>query len=354
MAPKKPITITDLSLQLGLAKSTVSKALRDNPEISKRTIARVKEYAERVGYQPSSLARAIRTGRAHSVGLVLRTKGSNSHKPFLSTFVDGISSRLSENHYTLTIATADTEEGVVERHAELIARKAVDGFVIPRTRPQDRRIALLLDAEVPFTLFGRTGEDAYYSWYDIDQKLCYREAVRHLHTLGHRSIAYLGGDPEYYYETLRSSGFNEAARELADLKTHVVDGCIEPEDGEKQVRALLALDCPPTAFVCALDRVGLGCIRQTRLYGLCPGRDISVVGYEMTPEGQYAEPPLSSFFVDTYAAGYRIADFLMQQFNGIPAKDLQQLVKAVPTWRGTDGPPTYSPAELADHLKNNM
>src|SRR5210317_2567404 len=99
MAPKKPITITDLSLQLGLAKSTVSKALRDNPEISKRTIARVKEYAERVGYQPSSLARAIRTGRSHSVGLVLRTKGSNSHKPFLSTFVDGISSRLSENHY---------------------------------------------------------------------------------------------------------------------------------------------------------------------------------------------------------------------------------------------------------------
>lgn len=354
MAPRKPITITELSRRLGLAKSTVSKALRNNPEISKRTIARVKAYAQEVGYQPSSLARAIRTGRAQSVGLVLRTMGHNSHKPFLSTFVDGLSSRLAEEQYTLAIATADTEEGVIERHAELIARKAVDAFVIPRTRPIDRRIDLLVDAEVPFTLFGRTGDDASNSWYDIDQHGCYRAAVEHLYSLGHRCIAYLGGDPQYYYETLRRTGFTEAASGYRDLSTYIIEGCIEPEDGEAGAKRMLQLETPPTAFVCALDRVALGCIKQVRALGLRPGKEISVVGYEMIPEGQYAEPPLSSFYVDTYAAGYQIADFLMQQLNGIPAKDLQKLVEAVPMWRGTDGQPTYSPAKLADHLKNNM
>lgn len=354
MSPKKPITITELSRQLGLAKSTVSKALRDNPEISRKTIARVKAFAEELGYQPSSLARAIRTGRAQAIGLVLRTKGSNSHKPFLSTFVDGLSSRLAADQYTLAIATADTEEGVVERHAELVARKAVDGFVIPRTRPVDSRIDLLLDAEVPFTLFGRTGQESYLSWYDIDQEGCYEEAVHHLYALGHRCIAYIGGDPQYYYETLRRCGFERGAANYKDLKTYCIEGCVEAEDGEIHAKSLLKTDHPPTAFICALDRVGLGCIKQARALGLRPGREISVVGYEMTPEGQYSEPPLSSFYVDTYAAGYKIADFLMQQLNGIPAKDLQQLVKAVPMWRGTDSTPTYSPAELADHLKNNM
>jgi hypothetical protein len=112
--------------------------------------------AERMGYRPMAQAQAIRTGRARSLGLVLNAGRSDAHKPFLTDFLDGISRAASEESWTLTVATAEDEADEVATMARLVDERKVDGFILPRTKTRDARIALLRARDVPFILYGRT------------------------------------------------------------------------------------------------------------------------------------------------------------------------------------------------------
>jgi hypothetical protein len=158
----------------------VSRALNGYPDIAEATQLRVRRAAERMGYRPMAQAQAIRTGRARSLGLVLNAGRSDAHKPFLTDFLDGISRAASEESWTLTVATAEDETDEVATMARLVDERKVDGFILPRTKTRDARIALLRAREVPFILYGRTLDDTGCAWFDIDGEGAIRAAVLRL------------------------------------------------------------------------------------------------------------------------------------------------------------------------------
>ena len=100
------ITIQDLADHLGISKGTVSRALRGYADVSASTVARVQQAAKELGYQPSAVAQGIKTGLARSVGLILLPKSRAASRPFLMQFINGISTSIAKQGYTLTVATA--------------------------------------------------------------------------------------------------------------------------------------------------------------------------------------------------------------------------------------------------------
>ena len=201
------VTINDLSRELGLTKGTVSRALNGYDDISESTRTRVARAAERMGYRPLAQAQAIRTGMARALGLVLNAGPDNTHKPFLTDFLDGISRAASEEGWSLSIATALDEQDEVATIARLVAEHKVDGFILPRTRVSDPRIDLLRDLEVPFVLYGRTGDTEGCAWHDISGEDAMRDAVLRLHGLGHQRIGFVNGDSGFNYAPLRRDGY---------------------------------------------------------------------------------------------------------------------------------------------------
>ena len=133
----------------------------------------------------------------------------------------------------------------------------------------------------------------------------------------------------------------------------VRNGARTREEGAEEGRALLRLDRPPTAIVFATDLAALGFYSVATDLGLTVGHEISVIGYDGIPECQYARPGLTTFNVDSRAAGARLATLLIRQIRGEDPDTLRELGEATLTERASDGPPTLTPEGLAEKILNS-
>ena len=338
--PRARVTINDLAEALGLAKGTISRALNGYPDIAETTRTRVARTAERMGYRPMAQAQAIRTGLARSLGLVLNAGPGNAHKPFLTDFLDGISRAASEESWSLSVATAFDEADEVATMARLVEERKVDGFILPRTKIHDPRIDLLRGLNVPFVLFGRTGNPTGCAWFDISGEDAMRDAVLRLNGLGHRRIGFINGEDVYNYAPLRLQGYRDglAGAGLEFDPDLMRSGATTKAGGEALGGQLLDLPSPPTAIVCALDLAALGLYRAAEARGLRIGADLSVVAYDGIPDAASATPPLTTYAVDTRAAGARLAKLLFARIRGADPIHLRETAPAHLVARGSDGP----------------
>lgn len=350
----KRVTISDLVTHLGLTKGTVSRALRGYPDISEDTRRRVAAAAKAMGYRPSSYASSLKTGRIQALGLVLNVDADDAHRPYLSDFLDGLSRRIGEAGWTLTVATAMSAKKVVDMHRRLVAERKVDGFIVPRTRLKDPRVELLQEAAVPFVLLGRTETDAPCAWFDIAGERAIANAVARLTRFGHTRIAYIGGSTEMTLQKMRLAGYRDglrAAHIQFDPDLCLANAMIE-ERGYEAALTLLSLPTPPTAMIFALDRAALGAYKAIKGFGLKIGTDISVIGYDGIPEGAYASPTLTTFSVDLRHAGERLADMFLRRIDGTPPDSLQELEDATLIARRSDGVPRMTSEQIAAHVAN--
>lgn len=352
-APNRRITINDLASDLGLSKGTVSRALNGYGDIAEATRLRVRRRAEALGYNPLSQAQGIRTGRTRSIGLVFRTDLPNSQRPFLSDFLAGVTRRASAENWTLTVATAASEEELIEVHRRLVDERKADGFILPRTDSRDARIDALRDLGTPFVLFGRTGDTSGCAWFDIAGETAMRDAVSELHRLGHRRIGFVGGASRYNFAALREDGYRTGIAHvgLPVETTLMSERAMTSAEGATATEALLSQPLPPTAIVFATDLAALGAYEAARTRGLRIGNELSVISYDGIPEGAYADPGLTTFEVDNLHAGDRLAALLIRRIRGEAPEDLRELAPAKLVRRGSAGPPVLTPAELADRLR---
>jgi len=302
-----------------------------------------------MGYRPLSQAQAIRTGLSRSLGLVIQQSDHDAHRPFLAEFLAGVSGAASAEGYTLTVASAATEETTLETFRTMLAEHKADGFILPRTRLEDARIELLLEEDVPFVLFGRTRDPEGCAWFDIEGETAIAAAVDHLVDLGHRRIAYLGGIETHTYAWLREHGFREGMERagLPVTEDRIIANCVTRESGSAAAARLLALPERPTAIVCAVDMAALGVYRAADALGLGIGRDLSVIGYDGIPEGDHVDPPLSTFAVDNHHSGARLASLLIRRIRGEAPEALRELGSARFIDRGSIAAPVSTDPESA-------
>lgn len=335
------VRIVDLAEHLDLTKGTVSRALNGYSDISESTRLRVQKAADRLGYRPLSHAQAIRTGRVRSIGLVLQVNEHDGHRPFVADFLAGLSEAASREDWTLTVATASGDDDTQRTIERLIDERKADGFILPRTKLDDPRIAFLREQGFPFVLYGRTGDPTGCAWFDIESEAAMEEAVLRLADLGHRRIGFIPGAEGYTYSRLRLEGFLAGLIKagLPEDAALIAPGAVARSDGAAATRWLLDQDDPATAVIAAVDHAALGVYDVARERGLTVGRDISVISYDGIPEGTMIEPPLSTFMVDIRQAGVRLAETLIKLCRGEPPETLRALARATFLDRASYGPP---------------
>ena len=352
LSEQRRVTISDVSEALGLTKGTVSRALNGYADISDATRARVVATANRMGYRPLSMAQSIKTGRSRTIGFIVQLAEYDAHRPFLAEFLAGMSETASADGWTLTVASSESDEDTLRKMDELTLARKADGFIVPRTKTRDERIAHLRRRKTPFVLFGRTGTPEDCAWFDILGEDAMRDAVLHLARLGHRRIAFVNGATVYNYSRLREEGFRSgmAAVGLPVVDALITQDCVTEQDGARAARKMFMLREPPTAFVFAIDRAALGLYQTARALDLRIGQEVSVVSYDGSDEGARADPPLTTFAVDIRSAGQHLARLLIARIRG---EDLQQLREVAPAHfldRGSTAAPTLDVEGLAQHI----
>lgn len=348
VSPGSGVTLSALARELGLAKSTVSRALNDYPDIAPGTRARVQDAADRIGYRPSSTARNLKRGRVDTIGVVLSDDGPDLANPFFTLFLRGMTEAFEATGLDLVVAASPPGSDWRATYHRLIASRKVDGFVVTRTESRDPRIDFLRQRGIPFVAHGRTVNASAFAWIDMDGRAAFEGAVHRLAALGHRRIGLVGGQERMHFVTERRAGYRAACADLGldEDPSLIVPGGLNADDGRHGAEVLLRSDQPPTALLCIRDEVAFGAMRAVAAHGLRVGADISVIGYDDVPHAAVTEPPLTTFSQDSESVGRRAAEMAAALINGASATVLQELRPPRLIARDSDRRASLGPSEI--------
>lgn len=340
MAPPARPNLRQIANSLGLSVTTVSRALKDGPEVNPRTRARVQKAAAKAGYAPNIHGLALRTGRTRTIAAILPLE-TRAYVADLAKvpLIEGMTLAASENGYALSIFSTGPEEDQLWSLQRLVQSGISDGIIITRMAAKDPRIAFLKERSIPFVAFGRSATKPDYAYIDVDNEGMVRDAATKLIAQKHRRIALqlLTRDDESCEQRLR--GYRQA---LAKAKLPFDPALVGHEEftmaaSESFFESVLDLPIPATALMCSSELGLLGAISALRKRGLVPGRDVGLFVRDNTRLSKYLAVPLLTHFVDLAEAGRLAVDALLRQIED-PGSPLTQIVMSghFERYRGSD------------------
>ncbi len=305
-------TIADVAAAAGVHASTVSRAL--NPAtrgmVTDAVAARIAEIAQRLGWQPSTLAAGLRTRRSRTIGILV----PDLVNPVFPPIVRAAESRLAEAGYATLIANTDMDPAREALLIERMAAQMVDGLMLASAARGSGAIELCRRWSIPTVLINRRLPGAGLSAVINDDGRGMALAVRHLLALGHRRIAHLGGPAGVSTATDRRTGFRAALR-AAGLPVEAPIVAAEAYTEEAGRRAMQSLLAGPafTAVAVANDMLCLGAYDALAAAGLDVAGDVSVTGFNDMPFVDRIAPPLTTVRIQHAEMGRRGAEQLLAE-----------------------------------------
>ncbi len=311
-------TIAQIAAELGLSKSTVSRALRGLPGISAQTAMKVQAAAMRLGYVRSAAAAGLSTGRQHAVGVVVPAL----NRWFYSGVLSGIDRQLADLGYDVVLFDLDRNgEAGARLFARAMLRRRVDALIVVAAAFAPEELAEFALLEIPMIAVGPPV--AGMRSIGVDDAAIMTAATTHALELGHRALGLLGG-----YDVESRSVYSASAREHAFMRAALTAGArVEPawmiSGGYRSSAAMAATHelfqrpSHPTVLVCASDEMAFGALFALQRLGRDVPREISVVSID---GHEYAEAyGLTTCEQDPREQGAQAARIVVAEIEGAPA-----------------------------------
>ena len=306
--------LKDIAQDLGLSVVTVSKVLRNHPDIADNTRQRVLKRMQELNYQPNMAARSLVTGRTMTLGLVV----PDLLHPFFAVIANAITTEIRKKGYSLLIASSEEEpELEAQEIREMLARR-VDVIMVASAQWSLESFRQIEEQKVPYILLDRRLPGLEANYIGVDDEAVGALATEHLIEQGCRSVAHIRG-PEVSTALGRLEGYRLtlASYNLPPLPGHIVSlgasGDHRGEDGGYQAaKRLLAIDPRPDGIFCFNDPSALGAMRAILDAGLRIPEDIAVVGCGNLPYSDFLRVPLSSVDQGSESIGKQAAELALQ------------------------------------------
>jgi LacI family transcriptional regulator len=301
------VTIKEIAKELGVAPSTVSRALRNHPAISARTKQLVHQTAEKMGYRPNILARGLATRRSYTIGLVVL----DISNPFYAEVAEGVEEVVSSYGYSLLLCSSGYDPEKEKKYISLLRDRRVEGIIITCLNVSLPHIQDLWQNGPPFVpIDWFPAENPCVTTNNVEGA---KQAVEHLISLGHRNIAYLAGPSQLPGAMDRVEGYKKALKRygIPFREELVLYGHSTAKDGYKGFMELINREIDFTALFCANDVVAVGTMRAAQENGIRIPDDISLVGYDDIEIASLLSVPLTTVWQPRKEQGEMAAKILM-------------------------------------------
>lgn len=309
-----PVTIRDVAQAAGVHVSTVSRALSPDKRalISEEVLRVVEEAAQRLGYRPNRAASALRTGRTHTIGVLVPDITNAVFPPILQ----GIEASAAARGYFVFVTNV-VDPALAQPVIERMLAQRVDGVILATAVRDDPLLQFMTDAGMKAVLVNRADETGRLPAVVSDDRLAMKLAVDHLVGLGHRRIAHLAGPQHIPTGVGRRLGFEQALRDHRLKPVRVVEcASYSREAGRVAMQQLLDAHTTAQAVVCCNDLVALGAYDVLRAAGLRVPQDMSVTGHNDMPLVDMVDPPLTTIRLPHRELGWRAAEMLFAEIEG--------------------------------------
>lgn len=308
-----PVTLEDVAQQSGVSPSTVSRILNGSATVSDAKRQAVAEAIARLGFVPNPVARGLAGGRTLSIGVITQAIDS----PFYGGALRGIEEELDKAGYSALFVSGHWNASHEARCIDVLRSRRVDALIVLTGRLSDAALKATAKA-MPVVATGRKLKAPGLYTLDFDNQLGSRLATEHLLSLGHRRIAFIGGDPLHPDARARERGYREAleAAGLAVDPALVVPGAYQEESGRLAVEQLLTAGQRFSAIFAANDQMALGAALGLHRRGLGVPRDVSLVGFDDLQVSMYATPPLTTVHQPVQDLGRLAAQAVLDLLRG--------------------------------------
>lgn len=316
MKPKKSsVTIKEIAQQLGLSKSTVSRALHDSSEISTETKQKIMALVEQLDYLPNPVALSLLKSRSYTLGVLV----PEIDNPFFSAVISGIEEVAYNRGYHVTIYQSHESYAREVLNVKHIYTRRTDGMIVSiaiETANYDH-FERLQDHSFPMVFFDRVWEDSTTNKVVVDDFDGSYKATEHLIQQGCRRIAHLAGPETLSISQKRLHGYRAA---MLDYDLPIPDGYVVRGDlttaGALSVAdQLLDRSDRPDGIFSANDRMALGLHLAIRQRGLTMPGDLALIGFTNLPMAMLLDPPLSSMVQPAFEMGQTAARLVIDQIE---------------------------------------
>ena len=308
-------TIKDLAATLGISPSTVSRALRDHPDISDKTKKAVSELAAKHHYQPNQIAKSLQNSQSNTIGVIV----PEIRHHFFSTVISGIEDVAYEAGYTIMVCQSNERlaREIINTHALVSNRVAGLLVAVSTETSTHEHLAGVLKQGIPLVQFDRVVEELTTSKVIVDDFQAAYGAVKHLIDLGYRRIGHLSGAQCIAMNRHRFNGFRQAMQDhgLPIEQHHVIYEGYREEDGHRGAERFLAMEDMPEAILAINDPVAVGAYSRFKEAGKRIPKDIALVGFSDNPEAALIDPPLTTVYQPAYEMGRCAFSLLMDELN---------------------------------------
>ncbi len=324
-----PATSRDVARAVGVSVATVSRAFSEKGSVSAATKRRVLAEAARLGYYPDPAARRLITGHAGNIGLIVPDLAN----PFFADTAKGVERAARMSQTGLFISDTDEQDRLETDAIRRICRQ-VDGLIwaSPRTTAD---VLLEFAGTVPIVLLHRR-EPGWWS-VSADYADGMSQALRNLHSLGHRRIAYANGPARSFSGQLRLEGLTATSQELGvDL---IQLGSFQPTAEGGLMVADLVLASQATALIAYNDAIGLGVMSRLAGRGVRVPDDLSIISCDDITYAQLSIPPLTTVHVPRHESGAAAVSLLQEMMADPDAPPQERILATQLVIRGTTGVP---------------
>lgn len=289
------LKLEDIAKLAGVSRSTVSRVVNDDPNVSDATRQRVKEVISRTGYYPNIAARVLASQRSGMIGLVLPQSVSFFFTdPYYSFLTQGIAQACNQYEYTLALFLVESFEDEDKIFPRVTHTGLFDGILVQAGHHGDRLLDRLGRFGMPIVVIGRPSHMSNFSYVDVDNVSAGYNATSHLVRLRYNRIGTITGPLASTVGSDRLDGYRKALRKRVSGvdEALIIEGDFTEEGGYFAMRQLL--HASPDAVFCASDLMAVGAMRTVREAGLKIPEDIAFVGFDDLPLAKRAEPQLTT------------------------------------------------------------
>jgi LacI family transcriptional regulator len=324
-------TIADLT---GLAVTTVSRALSDDPLINHETRKRIAQVAAEIGYSPDRAAQRLKTGRTNVISVLL-----DPHEEILgfgTSIMLGITNALQGTPYHLIVMPNFVKSSNVEAVQYIVRNNLADGLIFTRTEPLDPRVRLLIENDFPFVTHGRTEFSTPHPFVDYDNFAFAYEAGKRLIAKGRNKLTIILPPTRLTFSQHMRHGFMTAVREagIAYEIPETLDLDSPASAVRDHFRDRARGDDPPDGLICPGEVSALAAVTGLLEAGSTLGREYDIVAKQTSRLLTDIQPGVHTIYEDLTVAGEHLGRMLLKRIGGDSGSSLQLLLQ--PPF-GTDG-----------------
>jgi LacI family transcriptional regulator, galactose operon repressor len=328
----KEVTLKQIAENLGISITTVSKALKNYPDVSKKTKALVKDEAKKLHYKPNVFAVNLRTRRSRTVGLIIPEVVHH----FFSSVVNGIIEYAEKKGYLVIILQSNESFKLEKRQIDLLISKRVDGIMISlaSTTTDISHLLEVKELEIPLVMFDKISKLIHCSKIIINDREAAYKATKHLIDSGCKRIAHFRGALLPQNSIDRFLGYKKALEDHGltyDSSLVYICDRVDYEDGITAAKQLLEDHDDVDGIFTITDLVAIGAISVFNDRGINVPNDISIMGFSNWFISSAITPSLSTVDQPGYAMGKKAFKILLKEMNakkeGIPFEPITKVLK---------------------------